>query len=120
MASQAAIEGVAANGLEWKSRGPRIRELCKRIGQARDGGITDPAVIVRTAHDIASGIRKWVDRLPEEKKEAFEWTNGEHIERIKEVTVEDIDHDAEGEIEEIVYCLNEIFDTFDYERVLVR
>lgn len=125
MASQAAIDGIAANGWAWKLRRPRIRELCKRIGELRDADSQDAKALVRTAHAIATEIDKWVSRLESGEQlsdflQTFEWRHRYDIDTMHEFTVEDAEAYYLDMIEEVVYALNNIYDTFDYERILVR
>lgn len=110
MPSAAAIAGIGANGLRWRYE-VRLSDLSKIVGEINDSG---PDVrgeeLARTLHGIAKRTRKFLELKGIEADfpalEALQWLEG--------FDVSDVDMEAVNE------ALNDLWDFFDYERILVR
>ena len=128
--SQAALDGIRVNGMKWRFRGPKIKELTAQIGQFNNNGIADLEEgdqLTQTANRLAKVIGDWfaMRSVPQEIKDDFERRHTDDIQFLeyldvnKEVAAE-IYSDPSEAIEEIVQILDELYDTFDYHRILIQ
>ena len=128
--SQAALDGILVNGMKWRFRGPQIKQLAIQLGKLRDEGVTDLAEgdqLTQTANRFAKVIGDWLATcsIPQDIKDDFEQCHADDIQLLesldvnKEVAAE-VYGDASEVVEEIVQILNELYDTFDYHRILIQ
>jgi hypothetical protein len=124
MTSQAAIDGIYVNGLAWQSSGPRISRLCKLIGEYNDRlpeDNDDASRLVETILAIGNAIDEWATGLDTEFREDFLVRHGDDLDFLREISLEDMTSDSfESTLSDVTDALNELYDTFDYHRILVK
>lgn len=135
--SNAAIEGISANGLNWRHTGPRIKTPNAVLADLNDNGVNDESDAQRltdASHKIAAAIRLWLNGITSKEKKSTSEINiledFEHRHEDELVFMEDIDtvsevndgiyNDPQEVLNEINYIMNNIYDSFDYHRILVQ
>jgi len=106
VASAAAIAGIAANGLGWRKI-IRLSDLVQTLCEQSDADDPDMGIVIRAVHHIAKRTKAFMaKRFPGD--DSLDETLDELL-------------DADGaDLEEIHARLDEVWDFFDYERVLVK
>lgn len=128
--SQAALDGILVNGMKWRFRGPQIKQLAIQLGKLRDEGVTDLTEgdqLTQTANQLAKVIGDWLamPSVPQDIKDDFERCHADDIQLLESVDVNkeiaaEVYGDASEVVEEIVQILDELYDTFDYHRILIQ
>lgn len=127
--SNAAMEGISANGLKWKYNGPRLKFANTILADLVDNGIEDEAAAQRltdASHKIAAAIKSWLGGITNtdivedfERRHDMDIDFIEYIDVVGEVKAGIYD-DPQEVLNEINYIMNNIYDTFDYHRILVH
>lgn len=131
MATQASLDGIAAYGHRWRFQ---VRVNLPDIPEAHDNCETNTDVIL-LAHRIAKGLHKDLGRTirplgeaecPESLTESikgirdgldcyFILENPDSIQNLSDGDRADL---SDGLIDELIFQINNIYDEFDYYRVL--
>ena len=129
--TEACMAGIEANGLKWKTHGPMIGELAKEIGTFRDMAKNGELEFDRFNHVTAAvqmigkRVEAWADQLTGDVKDDFDMRIEDMVEFLQDFNMEldlrdgHFDDPADA-IEEIVGQMNDLYDFFDYHRILVR
>lgn len=110
MATEASIAGVAAHGLRWRHQihlGNWPAQLGKLNDRASDGEDIDDAEVEKAALGIVAAVRATYEREG--------WAKDTDLDR----RADDLEMAADCGIEEVNFMMNELYDSFDYWRVLV-
>lgn len=123
------LQGIERNGLRWRYTGPSIGGYCQTIGDLRDNGFDnddDVKQLIGAAILIHKNIEEWLKRMPAEIVEDINQRHGEDLEILddfksdtKFMTIKN-SGDPESELEEVVWILDRLYDTFDYHRIVVK
>ncbi len=102
--SEAAIDGIAAHGFQWRRSTAGIAELAKQLGEINDD---------ERDHTEAQGIAEAiVNRLRGYR------TSDANVRRSLDAAAEELECVADCEIDEINHAMNSVYDTLDYWRIL--
>jgi hypothetical protein len=122
------MQGIEDNGLAWKYNGPKIKQFDDTLARLNDDGFEgeeDAQALTNACHKLAEIIKQWAEKLPKKIREDFDRQHEEgldfmaSIDTVAEVAA-GIYSDPEEVIEEINAILNDLYDTFDYHRILVQ
>jgi hypothetical protein len=111
--SQAAMDGISANGHRWKSRINGLKPHTEVLGKANDanndGEPYDHDATEKAVQDIIKIVRSFADKLPDESSLKQDLLHdADDLEMVEDCDIEDINHE-----------MNDLYDSFDFHRVLV-
>jgi hypothetical protein len=107
--SEACLAGIKANGLRWKHR-IRLGQWPALLGKLNDQGdaVADDAEVERYAMKIVELVRAFVRRNA--------WAQETDLDR----RADELEMVADCGLGEVNFAMNELYDSFDYWRILVE
>lgn len=107
--SQACLDGIKVHGHRWKHR-IRLGQWPALLGKLNNQGdaAADDAEVERCAMKIVEIVRAYVDRN--------EWAKETDLSR----RAEDLEMAADCGLGEVNFAMGELYDSFDYWRILVE
>jgi hypothetical protein len=107
--SEVCMDGIKANGHRWKAR-IRLGQWPALLGRlndvASDGGTVDEAEVERIALRIVASVRNYAKMHPQY----------DSLER----RADEIELVADCGLEEVNHAMGELYDDFDWHRILVE
>jgi hypothetical protein len=111
--SQAAMDGIATNRHRWKFIIRGLKPYTEVLGKANDahndGQPHDEKATEEAVQNIIRVVRAFADK-----------TSNERLRDDLRHDADDLEMVEDCEIEDINYEMNDLYDTFDFHRVLVR
>jgi hypothetical protein len=109
--SEAAMDGIAANGHRWKLRIHGIRPFVQPLADANnlnnDGKPYDQKAVEAAVDGIVIAVRN------------FALTKTGNLKEALEDAADNLDMVADCEIDDVNHYMEELYDLFDYHRILV-
>lgn len=110
--SQAAMDGIAANGHRWKLRITGLKPHTETLGKANnannDGEAYDHTATEAAAQGIVKIVRAFAETVEDENLKRDLLNDADNLEANEDCDIEDIN-----------WAMNSLYDTFDFYRVLV-
>jgi hypothetical protein len=111
--SQAAMDGIAANGHRWKYTIRGMKPHTEVLGRANDayndGESYDEKATEKAVQSIVKIVRAFADNTSNERLRDDLRHDADDLEMVEECEIEDINME-----------MNDLYDTFDFHRVLVN
>jgi hypothetical protein len=111
--SQAAMDGIAANGHRWKHTIRGMKPHTEVLGKANDangdGNDYDRAAVEKAVQSIVKITRSFADR-----------TSDSNVADHLRLRADDLECVEDCDIEDINYAMNDLYDEFDFHRILVN
>lgn len=110
--SEAAMDGIRVNGHRWQHRIGGLKTFTEVLGRANDayndGGDYDRDAVEKAVEGIVHRVRSFAQA-----------TGMADARRDLEANADDLEMNADEDIEDINYYMNRLYDSFDFYRILV-
>jgi hypothetical protein len=110
--SAAAMDGIAAHGHRWKRRINGLKPHTEVLGKANDanneGQAYDHDATEKAVQGIIKSVRSFAQSITDEALQRDLLHDADDLEMVEDCDIEDINHE-----------MNDLYDTFDFHRVLV-
>jgi hypothetical protein len=110
--SAAAMDGISANGHRWKYTIRGMKAHTEVLGRANDafndGQPYDEKATEQAVQSIIKVVRAFADKTSDERLRDDLRHDADDLEMVEDCEIEDINHE-----------MNDLYDTFDFHRVLV-
>lgn len=127
MANEAAVNGISRFGSQWSSDKLIISKYTELIGEMEEPiSPIEHEQLREHAYNIAQVLREFIDNLNAQLVKSDRKLS--LLKELQEINMEDIEFleelrdeiPLEGDLDDVRYALNRLYDTFDYHRVLVE
>jgi hypothetical protein len=111
--SEAAMEGIRVNGHRWQRRINGLKPHTEVLGKANDahndGEPYDEKATEAAVQAIVKIVRSFANSVKDDNLQRDLLHDADDLEMVEDCEIEDINHE-----------MNDLYDTFDFHRVLVQ